>query len=379
MTNWVVGIDGNEANVAQRVGSNVYAFELLRAMYVYLSKHPLFSVVVYLQHPPLSDWPEATEWWKYEVVPTAPLWSQWRLPLEVAKKKACDLLFSPGHYLPVVATVPMVATIMDLAYEMYPEHFKVQDLWKLRLWTRRSVQQAKHLFAISEATKRDLVTIYKQKPDHITVAYPAVEPPKQSNSSAWLPLREKLGIRGSYFVFVGTIQPRKNIVRLVEAFEAVRRAGHECQLVLAGKAGWLSESIMDRIQQSTFSSDIIHTGFVTDEEKNLLIENALALALVGLYEGFGIPPLEAIHLGTLPVVSGTSSLPEVVGEGAILVDPLRVTDIAAGLTQALVMSSDERAERLKQLKSHAAKFSWDDSAAIVTEKLASLLVQGKSL
>lgn len=363
---YVVGIDGNEANVSNRVGSNVYAYEVLHALYAWLQKEPKFSVVVYVSSPPLDDLPVANEWWRYEVITHQPFWTLWRLPIELWRHRQIDLFYSPGHYLPSISPVPMIPTIMDIAFEFFPEQFKKKDYWQLHLLTMRSVAGAAHVIAISQATKTDIMEHYGRQSEDITVAYPGVPHnlhlPKKAVRER---IKQSFALQKPFIIYVGTLQPRKNIERLVGAFEKVRANGWDGELVLAGKTGWKSHSIEERIATSSAKESIRQLGFVTDEEKYALITEAEALALPGLYEGFGIPPLEAIALGVIPVVSDRSSLPEVVGESGICVDPESIEDIARGIQQALAFTSGEKQKLMTTLQSHAEQFSWQRTGEVI--------------
>lgn len=368
-----IGIDGNEANVANRVGSNVYAWELLRAMYDYLQTKPLFSVIVYVSSELVEDWPAEQTWWQYRVIPPAKLWTQWRLPLELYRRREIDLFFSPGHYLPRWSPVPTVPTIMDIAFEFYPEFFRRKDYVQLHTWTERSVRQAKHVFAISDSTKNDVVRHYGRLESDVTVVYPAVNKVKRMPVGEVSGKLSQLDVKAPYIVYVGTLQPRKNIARLVGAFERLAEKGWGGSLVLAGKIGWLGEPIAARIQKSPYRDRIIQTGFVSDDEKNALIQGAECSVLVGLYEGFGIPPLESIQLGTIPVVSNTSSLPEVVGSGGVFADPHDEEDISRALQDVVKLTKAERDKRLGQMAAHASQFSWEASAETACQTLAGLI------
>ncbi len=368
-----VGIDGNEANVSQRVGSNVYAFELLWALYEQMGGDAPYSVRIYLSSSVQPDMPPETDFWQYRVITPAKLWTQWRLPLDLFFGPPVDLFFSPGHYTPRFSPVPVVVSIMDLAFLLYPEQFKKKDLWQLTKLTRHSVGQAAHVVAISEHTKSDVEKFYGYDSKKITVIYPASQMVKIMKNEEVLGQLQKLGVKKPYFVYVGTLQPRKNIVRLVEAFEQCAKSHPQIQLVLAGKVGWLGEPILEKIKTSPLSGRITLLGFVSEEEKQALIQGAEASVLVGLYEGFGIPPLESIQLGTPPVVSNVSSLPEVVGSAGVFVDPFDVGSIADGLNEVLSWSKSERAKRLEAMQKHVLKFQWNISGKKLFKLLESLL------
>lgn len=373
MKQFVVGIDGNEANVAQRVGSNVYAYELLKALEAFLVQNPLFSVKVFLAHDPQADMPAERAGWEYVVVPHAPYWTQWRLPLALREHADLSFFFSPGHYLPSFSPVPMAATFMDLAYELYPQYFRKKDLYQLKLLSRWSARQSQHLFAISESTKADVFRLYGREPSDITVAYPAVEKVDPLPARTVEQLLQKLEVHGPYLLFVGTLQPRKNLIRFIHAFESLKRNGWEGKLVLAGKIGWQAEGIVSAMLSSKYSNEILHLGYVTDQEKSALIQAAECIVLPGLYEGFGIPPLEAIQLGTIPVVSNTSSLPEVVGDAGPQFDPLSESSMTQRLQEVLDLSQGEKKKMLREMQEHSSQFSWNTTAKVVAEKIVELL------
>ncbi len=368
-----LGIDGNEANVINRVGSNVFAWELLQALYRYWAKTQNWAVTIYLSTPPVNGWPQPTSWWRYRVIPPAKLWTQWRLPLELYQHCQLDLFFSPGHYLPRWSPVPTVPTIMDLAFEYYPTYFRQADYLQLHNWTRRSVEQARHIFAISESTRQDISQHYGRRKSDITVIYPAVKSMKKLNAAEVKQSLAKLKLEPPYLLYVGTLQPRKNIERLIGAFEQLAQKNWPGSLVLAGKNGWLSEPIQARIAASPYRERIRQTGFVDEITKRALIQGAECSVLVSLYEGFGIPPLESIQLGTIPVVSSNSSLPEVVGTGGSFVDPLVESDIARGLEEVINLDHNERDKRLGQMLAHTSQFSWEASAQRADAVLLSLV------
>jgi len=363
-----IGIDGNEANVANRVGSNVFAFELLVALEKVLQGNEQVEVRVFLTQSPSPDFPVSRPGWQYVVVPHQPLWTLWRLPLALLAHRDLTCFFSPGHYLPLWSPVPTACTIMDLAYELYPDYFKKKDLWQLKWLTRWSVRQAKWVFAISQATKRDIVRLYGKPTETITITYPG--------KNEVLPLQReavKIFLAGKqlshYLLFVGTLQPRKNLLRLIEAFEILKQQGYNGKLVLAGKIGWKAEPIVEAMQRSAVGNEIVHLGFVTDQEKTALIQGADVLVLPGLYEGFGLPPLEAMQLGTIPIVSDVSSLPEVVSEEQLRFDPENVASLVQTLNRVLKADSAQKNVWLAKLEKNAAQFNWEATARQVYQVL----------
>ncbi len=395
-----IAIDGNEANVQNRVGSNAYAYELLVSLEKILRNRADISVEVLLATPALDDFPEARQNWSYSAFGPVPFWTQWALPWHLFNyKNKYDVLFTPGHYAPRYSAVPYVSSVMDLAYLHFPKQFKRKDQLQLTEWTRYSVKHAKKIIAISNFTKQDIVEEYKIPENKIVVAYPGIhkeeaEVIKEKERIATL---DKWHIKRPYLLYVGTLQPRKNLENLIAAFEMVVNSAKEdiqqnkkkkayvlldagklesLQLVIAGKVGWLAEPIIKRAEVSPLNKRIILTGYVSEREKKVLYSEALANVLVGLYEGFGIPPLEAMASGTLPIVSNNTSLPEVVGEAGILVDPNSVASIAQGIKRVLILPAKDKGNLLKKGRQQLKKFDWDRSAQIVLDTL--IEVSGKS-
>lgn len=373
-----IAIDGNEANITNRVGSNVYAFEILANLYN-LTKNKPVEVTVLLANEPIKDLPAANKKWSYKVIKPAKLWTQWALPIHLfLHSDHYDVFFTPGHYAPRFSKIPYVSSVMDLAYINFPDQFKKRDYLQLLNWTKYSVARAKKVIAISEFTKQDIIKHYKKKESDVVVAYPAI----YSQDVKIAPIHKqkvltKFNIKKPYFLYVGTIQPRKNLINLIEAFEKLsrqlplgrRKNIKELQLVIAGKIGWLADDIVNRAKNSPFKNQIIMTGFVSDFEKNVLLDNCSSLVLTGLYEGFGIPPLEAISHQIVPVVSSTSSLPEVVGNAGILVNPNDTTDIARGLKEVLDLSSKQKLAYKKAGEIQLTKFDWKNSAREILKTL----------
>lgn len=375
-------IDANEANVQNRVGSNTYAFELLRSLEKLTRNKPEHQFTLVLTAEPLPDWPPARDGWQYHVIANARLFTQWSFPIYLFKNhRNFDLVYTPGHYGPRLSPIPSIVSVMDLAFLHYPKQFRLKDLIQLKWWTSYSIKRAKHVIAISEFTKDDLIKSYKLNPEKISVVYPGINPLEgynRSNKTTDQKKLKSLGVTQDFILYVGTFQPRKNLVRLVSAYEKLMlklasemktkkriKKGSRLaplQLVLAGKTGWLADPILKRIENSPYRQQIVLPGFVTEEQKQILYKNASSLALVGLYEGFGMPALEAMQFQVIPVVSKSSSLPEVVGEGGILVSPENVISIMRGLDRSLNMTKKERQKLLQASKKQLGKYTWENSA-----------------
>lgn len=370
-----IGIDGNEANVLNRVGSNSYAFGILWGLYRTRTESCRYTI--YLKDQPLTDLPLATKWWRYRVLPPKFAWTQWRLPLDLFTHwPRPNVFYSPGHYAPRFSPIPTTVSIMDLAFLTMPQLFlkHKKGSQQLTSWTRYSVEKAAHIITISHNTKQDIVKHYHLPDKNITVAYPGINKTEfsPSNSHAITQIRKKYGLKPGYILHLGTLQPRKNIVRLIQAYQQLPPAYKNRQLVLAGQSGWLTQEIDQAIDQSPKKAQIIKTGYVAPQDIPALLSGSACLVLVGLYEGFGMPPAEALACGTIPVVSQNSSLPEVVGEAGIKVDPYSVASIKNGIITALKEPTAKRDLRLKLGRQHINQFDWDHSAQIINKVLTKL-------
>ncbi|MEP7166984.1 MAG: glycosyltransferase family 1 protein [Candidatus Woesebacteria bacterium] len=359
-----IGVNAYEANVAKRVGSNQYAFRLLVEL-ERVSRGKTIEWTVYLPSIPLFDLPKERPGFAYVVCPPKKLWSQWRLPLQLyLKNKHHDVFLSLGHYSPRFCPSPTVICILDLAFLKFPQFFLKKDLYQLKNWTAYSARNAQHIFTISQSSKKDILEVYKKQESEVSIAYPGLESVQALETMD--PITQKILERFKlenrrYIVSIGTIQPRKNIVGAIHAFEKVNpEKGNIYKLVLVGKAGWLTDEFERIILNSPQKENIVLTGFVDDDEKQGLLQHAAASFLVGYYEGFGIPAIESLQAGVVPVVANTASLPEVVGEYGILIDPYSVDSIASGFTKALEMNVD--ALRRSQMLEWAKRFSWEESA-----------------
>ncbi|HLB60499.1 MAG TPA: glycosyltransferase family 1 protein [Patescibacteria group bacterium] len=371
----LIAIDGFEASADSRVGVGRWEVELLKHLAGIDHKN---SYRIYTPRPPQRDLPPETKHWRYRVCSFSRLWSQVALPYYLLKDRPRpDVFFAPVHYAPRFCPVPTVVGIMDLSFIHFPDLFRRSDWYKLQNWTSYSIRKARAVIAISKATKRDILKTYQVTPDAVTVIYPGVEtgfkPVSTGNMNR---IHTKYGIRGDYILYVGTLQPRKNLVRLIDAFKQIihsQKSATNLQLVIVGKKGWLYDEIFRKVKKEGLESNIIFTGFVPDEDLPSFYAGAKCFCLVSLYEGFGFPVLEAMHAGTPVVASNVSSLPELVGDAGVLVDPGSVEDITRGIREVLTMPASQREQLIEKGKKQAGKFTWEKAARetlSVLEKVA---------
>lgn len=374
---FTLGLDASRAARAQRTGTENYALELIKALAKQASS-PL-RLRLYTPHPPQHfDWP-ASPYVETRVIPWPRLWTHIRLSAELWQHPP-DALFVPAHVLPLSCPVPALVTVHDLGYRYYPAAHRPFDRRYLEWTTRRHTRVARHLLADSQATKADLVRFYHADPNRITVVYLGRDESlkRLEDPTVIAAVKAKYGLDGPYLLYLGTLQPRKNLLRLLEAFHLVRQmrpqitavpwlsgTGSEgekpLQLVIGGKKGWLEDEILARGQALSLAGQVLFPGYIPAEDKAALLSGALAYVFPSLYEGFGLPVLEAMACGTPVLTSNVSSLPEVAGEAAILVDPHRAETIAAGIVQ-LVTDQDLRQRLVEKGYRQVQKFSWTRAA-----------------
>ncbi len=376
----LIGIDGNEANIKNRVGSNVYAFELLWNIYrIQRKSEKKIRFKIYLKKEPLGDLPKKGDWWQYKTLKPSALFTQLRLPLQLyLEKKKPDVFFTPGHYAPRVSPVPTVISIMDLAFLRFPGQFRRKDLYQLINWTKYSVRNASHIFTISEFSKKEIIYFYNYPKEKITVTYPGTNNSELQNPKSKTKIKNlKLKIK-NYFLYIGTLQPRKNLITLIEAFKKINSSQNselsKLKLVIVGKKGWMYEEIFSKVKQLGLEDKVIFTGFVSEEEKTALLKNAIAYVLPSLYEGFGIPVIEAMQAGCPVVISRNSSLPEVGGEAAEYIqNPQEADSIQKSMQKMVKLAPEERNKLIKKGYSQAQKFSWERCAEKTLEVLKKLI------
>lgn len=266
------------------------------------------------------------------------------------------------HLLLPLRSVPTVLTVHDLVFRRLPAHHKPLNRWYLNLAMPLFCRRATRIIAVSEHTRRDLVAAYDLAPEKVTVIYEAAaphfrpQPPEVVDA-----VRARYGLPGRYLIFVGTIEPRKNLTRLLRAFEALSVDGLSEGLVIVGRPGWLCGDFFNRLARSPVRDAVFLLGYSPDEDLPALYAGAQALVFPSLYEGFGLPVLEAMACGTPVVASNVSSLPEVGGDAALYFDPVDV-----GMTRTvrrLLGDADLREELRARGLAQAGRFSWEQVAA----------------
>ncbi|MBA3568562.1 MAG: glycosyltransferase family 4 protein [Pyrinomonadaceae bacterium] len=305
-------------------------------------------------------------WPNFRVRSTLPHTPLIRIPLTLS----AELRSHPVDVLhvqftsPPFAPCPVVVSIHDLSFEHLPETFNRRSRAQLRFTVRRSARMAARVLALSEHARLDIISTYKIAPDRVTaipIAAPTHFRPVVDEYELQR-VRQTYGINGDYILSVGSIQPRKNLTRLLSAYERLRRTrpeGSLPQLVLVGKRAWLYRETLKAIEK--LGTGVIVTGYVPETDLPALYSGALCFVYPSFFEGFGLPPLEAMKCGT-PVITGDrTSLPEVVGDGGVLVNPFDIDAIASAIATMVDDSSFRSRLRIESLN-RARIFDWRETA-----------------
>jgi glycosyltransferase involved in cell wall biosynthesis len=289
-------------------------------------------------------------------------WEQTVVPVQ-ARSHRIDVYHSPNYTLPLALPCPSVLTVHDLAFLRTGLHNRRLQLY-LKFFASIAVRHASQIICVSEATRGDLESRFPSSRARATVIYEGLDPrfEERPAKAAIDCFRLESGLERPYVLFVGAIEPRKNLPRLIRAFEQVvdaARIPHD--LVICGPWGWRYTPSKNAIEASPCVGRIRRLGYVADESLPMLYAGADALAYVSLFEGFGLPPLEGMAMGTPVITSSVSSMPETVGDAAVKVDPTDVGSISRAL--ALVLTDSAKAARLREAgPERARQFTWERCA-----------------
>jgi len=352
-----IAIDASRTTVNRVTGTEHYARQLITHL-IYLNdtlKEP-HRITLYFRDEPEKDTLPHSFFTTRQIKPMRRLWTHIALARAINQDKP-DVTFVPAHTLPFWFEGKAVVTVHDLGYRLFPQAHPWKQRQYLELTTRYSAYRANLILADSLATARDLGEFYGTNREKIRVVYPGVEAPMYTTSP--FDMREKYQLNTAYVVFIGTLQPRKNIERMVQAFCQWRDTlgkDKDVQLILAGGKGWLFDEAWVQGHD-----DVRLLGYIDEEDKGALLANAECLLFPSLYEGFGFPTLEAMHMGTAVIASNTSSLPELVGNAGILVNPLDINEIVGALDLIIgntAMKQNFRTEGMKRTD----LFTWERAA-----------------
>jgi glycosyltransferase involved in cell wall biosynthesis len=376
----IIGIDGNEANVRKRTGVHQYSYELLWALYNLLDKEKRrYKVIIYLKDYPKNILPKEKKWWKYKVITGKGIWIIKKLMPYLLINPEPDVFFTPSHYLPPLMRMPKVCAIHDLGYLEFSGQFRKYDFWQLKYWTAISLIISNYIITFSKSNIKDIVRHYKFTLKKLGVVYHGYDS-KRFNTyikkSDVRRVKNKFNLKGEYILFLSTLKPSKNIEGLLDAFKLLKTKERKkkIQLVIAGKKGWMYNSIYKKVRNLGVKNDIVFTDFVDEKDKPALIKGSKVFLSPSYWEGFGMHVLEAMACGTPVVISKVASLPEVGGDAALYVDPYSAKSICKGIKKVIRMDIKEYNRLVGAVCKQAGKFSWEKAAA---ETLSILEMVGK--
>jgi len=300
-------------------------------------------------------------------------WWQMGLPLHIRRSRF-SVFHGTNYSVPLVKTCPTVVTIHDLSLLLWPQthapHLARRARWRLPLMARK----ADAIIVPSQGIKTEVVEHLRIDESKITVI------PEAPRASFWpvaetAAVRRRLNVGDDFILFVGTIEPRKNLLTLVRAFEEIiRNSASQTQLVIAGDEGWLTGELHGFLKNADFSEHVRLVGYLADDDLRALYSSCRIFVYPSLYEGFGLPLLEAMACGAPVITSNIPSIRETVGDVALLVTPTEVDELARSLIR-LLENPTEREQRSAAGKQHASKFSWDKTAAATLDLYRQVISQ----
>jgi len=365
-----IAIDASRTTVARVTGTEQYSLHLIQQVIAHNAarSQPHDLTLYFRDRPPLGLFPTNVP---QHVINVPRLWTHLGFAAELFRTRP-DLTWVTAHALPFVFPGRAIVTVHDLGYRHFPAAHPPHQRWYLDLTTRANAVRASLIIADSAATRADLIRFYGTPSAKIRVIYPGVAAPPITPMDG----RRKYHLPEQYFLFLGTLQPRKNIAGLVAGYRRFRQQHPDTEigLVLAGGHGWLYNPAWITEADGSPTPGVVLPGYIDPADKGALYAGARAFVLPSLYEGFGFPVLEAMHCGTPVLCSSTSSLPELAGDAALLVDPLAAdaTDtIAAGLAR-LAFDEPYRADLIARGRRQAAAFTWSRAADQVLTAFAEM-------
>jgi glycosyltransferase involved in cell wall biosynthesis len=366
-----ISIDALPINEKPWTGISNYIFNLLKSLAeldekneytIYGMRYDLKDLGIENDNFKHNKAPELFKFWRYRVS-----WLSWyytAFSVQLLKDKP-EVFLSPYSILPWYCPCPKVIVVYDLVPFIFQQFYSIPIRFIFQKQTANAVKRADRIITISNSTQNALIKLLKADPDKIIVIYPGYDDHSfkpENNPQRIKEIKRKYGINGKYILYIGNLEPRKNIARLIEAFDQLVKAGNiDHKLVVTGKKSWLYDDIFETVNRLGLSSEVIFTGYAPYEDLPFLLNGADTFIYPSLYEGFGLPPLEAMACGTPVITSNVSSLPEVVGDAGILVDPLNVDEIAKAIYKVLSDKNLQEEMRKKGLE-RAKMFSWEKVA-----------------
>jgi len=364
-----IGIDASRYNLGGGTGVELYSTKIIHGLIEYFKHHKEYSLVLYT---PKKLALYKTKNIRHRVIPMKRFWTKIRLSIEMLLHKP-DVLFIPSHMFPRFAPKRAYIMIHDVAFMHIKNAYGRIHYWHLKSGTKYAVKKAKKILVPSEATKKDLIKFFKCPEEKIEVVYhgcdfahKTLQPKFESEVFERMGLKRK----DSFFLFIGRIEAKKNISRIIEAFMKFSEKFPNWKLILAGKRGAGFQQILKKAEQLNAFEKVVMPGYITENEKHVLMKYCNAFVFPSLYEGFGFPILEAFTYGKIVITSQKASATEVAGDAAIYVDPNNEQSIQDAMRR-IVSTPNLKEELAKKEKIMLAKFKWKDSIAKTVKILLS--------
>lgn len=368
----IIGIDGSRTAKQFHTGTEHYSTEILKA----ISKIDYHNqYIIYTPKSLENRLGKLPKNFSYKIIPFPKLWTQVRLSWEMAFGKKPDILFIPSHTIPLIHPQKTIVTIHDLAFKYFPELFNTIELAYQNFGLKMAVKRSAHIITVSENTKKDLIRLCNVNPDKIDVIYHGYnqelfKPLSQEEISKSKLLKEKSLYSSQiinlkpYIFYVGRLEEKKNILRMLKSYVFLRKEPKiKHKLILAGNPGYGYERIKAYKNSLPIElrRDIIELGYVDNKTLSIWMKNASVFYFPSLFEGFGLPVLEAMACGVPVVASNTTSIPEITGSAALLVNPTKIYDMAVALSR-VINDNKLSSSLISKGKTRALLFSWEKSA-----------------
>ena len=379
-----IGIDASRYALDQATGVEWYSYHIINALIEQVALDDENKMVLYSREPLVFDEKieelikETPAKFQNTILKAKRLWTLWKLSGEMEKRPP-DVLFIPSHVLPLSRPKNSVITIHDVAFKYLRTSYSFMQYRYLDWSTKYAVKHASRIIVPSEATAADLVRFYNCRQEKITVIPHGFLAPKMPSKSSGDPFEKyeifryfKIDKDTNYILFVGRLESKKNLERLIKAFAKFVDSHPDYKLILAGKRGVGFNNIMRTVQENNLSEKVIMMGYVSEDEKNILMQNCKIFAFTSLYEGFGMPILDAFYFGKPVLTAHVSCLPEVAKDAACYCDPYDVESIEMGLMK--LVSDENYAKSLVEAGTERLKdFSWAKAAKMVLAVFESLI------
>ena len=296
-----------------------------------------------------------------------------QIPFNSLFNSNVDIHHAHNYFLPYKLKSPSIVTIYDMVYKLYPETMDYKNLELLKKIMPRSITESTKILTISENSKKEIVEILNVNPNKISIAYPGYDKNefKVITDNSITQSLKKLNLNKPFIFYLGTLEPRKNLERVIKAYASIGNYVKTHDLVLAGSIGWKSESLFKLIEHYKLQDNIKILGYISQTEKVALYNKATCFIFPSIYEGFGMPVLEAMACGCPVITSNTSSLPEVVGKAGLMVDPYNIDEISSSISRLINDSSLQQSFRILGLE-QANKFKWKNTANSVIDLYKSI-------